>query len=462
MLPALAQRRAGPVTAFFVGGSMNGQVFYTQTATAIASYLRQELNILAGVHYRFVEATSGPRVLALTVMVNPRYAPKIMGLSEQISMAAGLDRQATIRIGRGRRGMLALEIPKPRDLWYNVPVTALPRRRFLSASVGFDDQFRPALVNFFDPLTPHALIAGTTGSGKTNAQRLIVYDLASQNGPDEVGFVLIDTRKRGTGWQPFAGLPHLLHPIVTDDQTALRVLLWGVAEVDRRAKEGRIRPRVFIGIDEAQALLEAEQFVKPIADLAAVGREFGVHVILSAQNPTAAQLGDSNVKRNLSVRLVGRVDSPTAANVAAGQNDTGAHMLTGSGDMLLVTPGEVQRITAALVTDKDTARLPRVESPGYLDLAPYEDADHVLAVADTSRADPVEPDQVAVALANNRGISWLQKELRVGPSKAQRVRDFADGVRLTLNKLGYSIIPAIPDGQNDPQNGATWATGMVE
>jgi hypothetical protein len=67
---------------------MDGQTFYRQTATAIANYLRQELNIMPGVHYRIAEATSGPRVLALTLMVNPRYARQIASLSEQLSMAA--------------------------------------------------------------------------------------------------------------------------------------------------------------------------------------------------------------------------------------------------------------------------------------------------------------------------------------------------------------------------------------
>lgn len=59
---------------------MDGQTFYRQTATAIANYLRQELNIMPGVHYRIAEVTSGPRVLALTLMVNPRYARQITSL----------------------------------------------------------------------------------------------------------------------------------------------------------------------------------------------------------------------------------------------------------------------------------------------------------------------------------------------------------------------------------------------
>ena len=156
-------------------------------------------------------------------------------MSEQLSTAAGLNREASIRIDRGRAGALAVETPKPEALWYNVKITALPRRRWLRATLGLDNEHRPTLVDFSNPLTPHALIAGTTGSGKTNAQRLVVYDLASQNSPADVQFVLIDTRKRGIGCRPFQHLPHLLHPVITDDPTALRALSWAVAEVDRRA-----------------------------------------------------------------------------------------------------------------------------------------------------------------------------------------------------------------------------------
>ncbi len=396
---------------------------------------------MPGVHYRIAEATSGPRVLALTVMVNPHYARQIASLSEQLSMAAGLDRGASVRVDRGRRGTLAMEIPKPKSLWYSVPVTALPRRRWLLASVGFDNEYRPALVDFANPLTPHCLVAGATGSGKTNTQRLIVYDLASQNTPDDVRFILIDTRKRGIGWQPFASLAHLLHPVITDDQTALKALAWCVAEMDRRARENRTSPRVFVGIDEAQALLSEEPFVKSISDLSAVGREFGVHVILSAQNPTAAQLGDSNVKRNLTVRLVGKVDSPTAANVATGQSDTGAHLLTGAGDMLLIKPDETRRITAALVTDKDTARLPRTETPAQLDLAQYEDIDHVLDVASMGRV--VEPEHVAYALAYPEASQRdLYRQFSIGFPRIRRAVEFAGVVRFELEKLGYSICNA--------------------
>jgi hypothetical protein len=428
--------------------------FYQRTAGAIADYLWQELKI----HprrgdYCIAAATSGPRVLCLSILINPRYAPRVARLTEQLNMAAGLEPSESVRIARGRRGSLTVEIPKPPGMSYNVLVTALPPRRGLMASLGLDGEHRPALVDLANPLTPHCLVTGTTGSGKTNTQRVLIYDLAKQNSPDAVRFLLIDTRKRGSAWLPFARLPHLAHPIVTEEAEALRSLAWAVAEIDRRAVSGRKRPRVFIGIDEAQALLDREEFVRPVSDLAAVGREFGIHMLVALQNPTAVQLGDASIKRNLTARLMGRVDSAQAANVAAGVKGSGAELLTGAGDMLLVLPSGVRRMTAALLTERDTEQLPRAEDVGRLDLDEYEDVDHVLDQADSrSKAEALDPAHVAFALTTERGINWIAQQLGIGNTKAKRVREFARAVTERLAELGYAVHPSILPSQNTEQN----------
>ena len=302
-------------------------------ARGVADYLWQELKIHPRTNdFRVVSATSGPRVLTLNLLVNPRHAPKIIGLSEQLSMAVGLDRNARIRAARGNRGTLALEVPKPPHLWYNIGVGALPNGRRLRAPLGIDVDHRPAHLDFANPLTPHVLAAGTTGSGKTNTARLFVYELARANRPEDVQLILVDPRKRGIAWQSFASLPHLAHPIITTDDEAMQALCWAVAETGRRAQDRRPVPSVFLCIDEAQALLDRDEFVRPISDLAAVGREFNIHLLLATQNPTAKDLGDTGIKRNLTARVVGKVDSAQAAQVAAGVKATGAELLLGPGD----------------------------------------------------------------------------------------------------------------------------------
>ena len=372
--------------------------FYQPAARAIAVYLAQQLRILPGQQYRVVSATCGPRVLVLSLQVNPAYAPRITAMQEQLSMAVGLDREFRVRVLRGQRGNLAVEIPKPRGLWYNVPVAALPRRRGLVASLGLDADHRPQLLNFADPLAAHALVVGATASGKTNVGRLLVYDLVSQNTPEQVRLLLIDTRKQGLGWRSFACVPHLLHPIIAEEQADARALAWAAAEIDRRAAEHRTTPRVFICIDEAQALLDDPGLARLIADLASVGRELGIHLIVAIQNPTARQMGDSTIRANLATRLVCKVMDGVTTRVATGQSDSGAERLTGAGDMLLVQQDRITRLTAALVTGQDMAQLPRVEQTARLDLEACADPDRARGAAEIVRArrgprpDPLEFD----------------------------------------------------------------------
>jgi len=432
---------------------MDAKTFYRSTANSIAAYLMQEMSIRPGVHWIIRNATSGPRVLTLAVGINPKYASKIAGMGEALSMAAQLDKAQSIRVSRGNRGTLAIEVPKPESLWFNIGVGSLPRRRGLMATVGLDTDHKPALVDFSNPMSPHVLAAGTTGAGKSNALKLLAYDLASQNEPGDVEFILIDTRKRGKHWKEFEGIPHLGHPVITDENEALRALSWACAEIDRRSENGRTKPHLFIGVDELQALLDkntcpvADEVGALLKDLTAVGREYNVHCLLGIQNPTASMMGGkADLKRNVVTRLVGKVDGATAAVAATGMRESGAEYLTGMGDMLLIP--ETKRLTTAWLTQKDTARLPRSESIRTLNLEQYEDVDHVLDQAD-NRADPLDAENLAVALATNRGITWLAGELGIGSTKATRIRKFAHQIHLKWAQMGYATIPiddSIPVG----------------
>jgi hypothetical protein len=417
--------------------------FYQQSARAITDYLLQELDLLPGRNYKISRPLNGPRVLTFPVVINPTYARKIMAMGDQLSMAARLDRDYTIRINRGRQGQLVLEIPKPKELWFDVPITALPKRHGIIATMGLDLEHRPALVDFSNPVTAHILIAGATGSGKTNCGRLLGYDLASQNQPGELDMILIDTRKAGAAWRDFTRLPHLAHPVVTDEAEAARVLGWTLAELDARTRQDRATPQIFIGIDEAQALLESEQFIRPIVDIASSGREYGVHLALLTQNPTAKSLGDSGIKRNLTARLVGRVDSAEAAKVATGQPGTGAEFLTGAGDMLLIQPGDSRRLMAALITRKDIGRLATTDQGRRLDLEEFDDLEHIaeqVALVPGRLPDPLEAEQVWAAMVEpDISQRELYRRFSIGRPKAKTVKDFAAALLELMIRDGYEL-----------------------
>lgn len=412
---------------------MSTEAFYRQVSSGITKYLYQEISLVLGRHYLVERVTSGPRVLTLHVRINPRYASRIMAMASAMSMAAGLDGTTTIRVQRGRRGALSLEIPKPKTLWFNLGVDYFPLQRGLVANVGLDTAHEPATVNFANPLTPHGLIAGATGSGKTNTARVLVHYLARQNEPGEVGFLLLDVGKQGKAWQGFGHLPHLLHPPIDSEDVALRALTWLCAERARRIERRQVKPEIFTVIDEAQDLLEKEPFVKAVTDPVTKGRESGIHCLLLTQKPTVEQLGDTVIKGNLLLRLIGKVDSGIAASTATGQKQSGAELLTSAGDMLRIGPEGIARFTAFLLTDKDLARLPKAETVRHLDLDPYEDVDHVVEEPASRQAEPLELAPVIYALLN-RGVSQraVYDQFHIGFPKIKRVLALAQALRAEL------------------------------
>jgi len=438
---------------------MNKGNYYREALNGVADHLANKLKVWPAsfVQYRNQlpkqacfyqsEFDAGHRCFTLTLATDPQTAEKLLTMNlDGLNVAARLDEEFSVRVGRGRRGSLVIEIPLPKRWWKPVTTDDLPRKPGLLTAVGLDTRRKPVFLNWQDPLMAHSLIAGTTGSGKTSVARLAVYDLAMSNGPGDVEFVLIDSRKKGRWWNDFEGIPHLGHPIVKDDEEALRVLLWACAEIDRRAESGRLEPGVFIAIDEAQELLDRDEFVKAIGDIAATGREFNIHLALITQNPTAKQLGDTSIKRNMIARLVGRVDSSEAARVATGQSKSGAESLTGAGDLLFIRPGSVKRLTAGLLTEKDIAVLPKVDGSRRLDLGQYEDVDHVLAQADNEGKagrpqDPLEAPHVALALSDeSTSQRELNRQFSIGFEKAKRVLEFAAELRQELQALGCRVV----------------------
>lgn len=421
---------------------MNTNQFYTTTAQAVADYLFQELKVYPGQHYQIRTVNNGPRIINLAVTINPTFARKILSMGEQLSMAAGLDKSQVIRIERGSGGTLSLEIPKPKDCWFNIPVGRLHHRRGIKTVVGVDTDLKTAWLDFDEPTAAHCLVAGMTGSGKTNAQRLITYDLAKQNGPDELQVILVDTSpKAGLGWRQFANLPHLAHPIITDNQEAYKLFGWLQSDIRRRVTASDFTPKLFVGVDEIQELLTTDEMTQAVSKLAAIGREVGIHLLAATQNPVAGNLGDVSIKRNMA-RLVGPVDSADAARAAAGMKGSGAEMLTGPGDMLLVGTGRIRRLAVALLTDKDIARLDRVETVNRLDLDGFEDLTHVSEQANLPgrQPDDLEAEHLAYALAHpDSSQRAMYDEYRIGFTKIKRIKEFAQAVLTALEVQGYKI-----------------------
>lgn len=309
----------------------------------------------------------GGRVTPRTVQFHLAPAPttklnKLEALTEEVALALGTP---SARLTRSN-GTLSLEVPRTKarfvslaELDRRLQADATLRRALAvagTAILGLDAEGVPLLLRLASPEVAHCLIAGTTGSGKTELARTLIASLAMHQKPRDLQLALFDPKAHGLA--PFAHLPHLLFPIVREPDEMRRRFAYLVAEMERRDREGIQRPRIVVVMDELADALQTggRELEALITRLVQRGRSAGLSVVACTQKPTASAVG-SLMKANFPVRLVGRVTSAEDARVAAGIGGTGAEKLAGRGDFLLIAAGEVIRFQAARVAEDDLARL---------------------------------------------------------------------------------------------------------
>jgi S-DNA-T family DNA segregation ATPase FtsK/SpoIIIE len=408
--------------------------------------LYQEMKIRPGVHYRPAGRNSSRVWVFELENINPRALRKMPGLDE-LSMWAGLDERNKIRLGWEGRSIL-LEIPKPEVYWRAVTIEYLERsraiRRGAVATIGLGLEDDPVRIDFTHELSPHIWETGSTGSGKTNAQRLIAWNICHNTTPDEARMIILDVAKRGYNWKDFNGVAHMAHPVIVDLEEADKALAWASQEIDRRGKQGRKTPRIFLVVDELKALVDDSQVaIGYLARIAAMGREFGIHLNLATQYAQIQMLGGkqgAELKRNIPTRLCGRVDDANAAQNALGVKNSGAEFLQGRGDFLLRSIGTLSRLTVAKIEPYHIEKLPRAGIMSRLDMPDDDVVNSGAPAGNTSRC--VEPEHVALALTVPEiGISKLRQEIidrgleeTFSKDRAKKVKEFADRTRAWIQE----------------------------
>ncbi len=296
-------------------------------------------------------------------MVSPAMGARIAtvrNLSEELAMALGAP---DVRVARDGEA-LAVEMPRP---------DAEPVRLFslmrsvshvppLTACLGLAEDGRPLLVRLPSPDVAHILVAGTTGSGKTELMRAILVSLALLNRQSKLQIALIDPKRRG--FAPLASLPHVLESVASEPGAIAALLQKLVAEMERRDRDNICSPHIVVAVDELLDVLAPDgggrgapkEIEQALTRIAQRGREAGLHLVAGAQKPSSAALGPM-LKANFPTRLVGRVGSAEDARVAAGLSGTGAEKLIGRGDFLAVAAGQVVRFQAAWLAPGDWPRV---------------------------------------------------------------------------------------------------------
>jgi S-DNA-T family DNA segregation ATPase FtsK/SpoIIIE len=301
---------------------------------------------------------------------------------------------------------------------------------------------------------PHALIAGTTGSGKSGSVNAILSSILLHASPNEVRMVLVDPKR--VELNHYEKIPHLLTPVVTSPRLAANVLNNLIAEMESRygvmeqararnlAELNRVReregdaplPHILCVIDElADLMMVAPAEVEDaIIRLAQKSRAVGIHLLLATQRPST-DIITGTIKVNIPARIAFAVSSQVDSRVILDQG--GAETLLGQGDMLFRPAGtsKMQRIQGAFITEPEIAKITEHWSDqGEPDFA-EELLEAAQPVADEAGGDDdFDPDsddlldQAAqiVVESGTASVSMIQRRLRVGYTRAGRLIDMLE------------------------------------
>jgi hypothetical protein len=250
---------------------------------------------------------------------------------------------------------LVLEVNRPKPQLLDLAkIEWFPQLHKGLAGVAYTSRRGQAVTwNLADPAQPHCLIAGMSGSGKSNLELSLAITLAQGSSPELLSLFVVDG-----GNSSLQLLDRLKHTVgfAGDAAGALAMVRNVVAIVmDRKSRsETEGDHRVLLIVDELANLLvvmtqqQQAQLKTDLATIAAEGRKFGVHLMACTQKPLADVTG-SLTKSNMALRFVGLVASWQDAQTAADMSGTGAERLAGRGDFIVRRGPAVQRFLAPFV-----------------------------------------------------------------------------------------------------------------
>ena len=315
---------------------------------------------------------------------------------------------------------------------------------------------------------PHLLIAGSTGTGKSVGLNAMLTSILYRATPDDVRLIMIDPKRLELGM--YEDIPHLLTPVVVDPKQAANALRWAVREMEERYKtlaadgvrnieqfnrnvRGRCieigetpkrrradpepLPFIVVVIDELADLMmvAGNEVEESIARLAQMARAVGIHLILATQRPSVDVI-TGLIKANLPARISFRVSSKIDSRTILDGN--GAEQLLGKGDMLFLPPASSRyiRLHGPYISEQESARLAsflrKQGKPVYDETITEEDKKADAGAIEFEKDDLYDEAARIVVQSGQASISYLQRRLRIGFSRAARLVDMMEAEGLCL------------------------------
>jgi len=426
-----------------------------------------------GVQVKVLAALPGPVITRYEI--EPAVGVKgaqIVNLARDLARALAMVSIRVVETVPGKSCM-ALELPNPKRQTVKLSeiISSGPYNNMsspLTVCLGKDIGGLPVVADLAK--TPHLLVAGTTGSGKSVGVNAMILSMLYKAEPDQVRLIMVDPKMLELSI--YEGIPHLLAPVVTDMKQAANALHWCVTEMEKRYKlmsamgvrnitglNTKIKdaekrgehipnplsltpeapeplqnmPFIVVIIDELADLMMVvgKKVEEQIARLAQKARASGIHLVLATQRPSVdviTGLIKANIPTRLSFQVSSKIDSRTILD------QMGAEALLGMGDMLYLAPGTgyPTRVHGAFVSDEEVHRvvehLKATGAPEYVEDilngagGGDEEGSEGGEGGGDAEADPLYDQAVDIVLKNKRAsISLVQRHLRIGYNRSARL-----------------------------------------
>jgi len=430
-----------------------------------------------GVRGEIVKANPGPVVTLYELEPAPGIkSSRVIGLADDIARSmSALSARVAVVPGRNAIG---IELPNPHreKVYLRELLTAKDTNDAIKLPLCLGKNIGGESIIIDLARTPHMLIAGTTGSGKSVAINTMILSLVYRLRPDQCRLIMVDPKMLELS--VYDGIPHLLTPVVTDPKKAVVALKWAVREMEERYKKmsklgvrnidgynqrlleaknkGEDLSRtVHTGFDKetGKAIYEEEKLdldplpyiviiVDEMADLmmvagkdiegavqrlAQMARAAGLHVILATQRPSVDVI-TGTIKANFPTRISFQVTSKIDSRTILGE--MGAEQLLGQGDMLYMAGGgRISRVHGPFVSDEEVEKVVRhlksQGQPEYLEAVTAEEpTDEDGAVFDatgmgTDGGGDLFSQAVAIVKRDRKAsTSYIQRRLQIGYNRA--------------------------------------------